>query len=151
MNCRIDQIQHDEIEAAKAVIRDVSLEILGREPAEFADMDHGAAQYAAPSGLFLVLRDGEAIVGTGAIRRIDDRTCELKRMWFLRPYRGRGFGRAMADQLLEFARISGYERVRLDTSPQLAAATRLYERLGFEPIERYNDGPCTRFMEKRLL
>jgi hypothetical protein len=44
----------------------------------------------------------------------------------------------------------GYQRVRLDTLTLLESANRLYRRLGFYPIERYNDGPGTIFMEKRL-
>jgi putative acetyltransferase len=71
-------------------------------------------------------------------------------MWFLPAYRGKGYGARMAELLLEFARSAGYTRVKLDTSPVLAAANKLYQRLGFHPIERYNDGPCTIFMEKRL-
>ena len=67
---------------AKAVIRDVCFEVFGHDPAEFDGMDQVPVQYAAPSGIFLVLRDDDAIVGTGAIRRIDDQTCELKRPVF---------------------------------------------------------------------
>jgi putative acetyltransferase len=40
--------------------------------------------------------------------------------------------------------------VRLDTALELEAANKLYRRLGFGSIERYNDGPCTMFMEKQL-
>jgi putative acetyltransferase len=150
MSLRIDEIRSHEIDAAKAVIREVCFEVFGHEPLAFDDMDQVLVQYAAPSGIFLVLRDAEAIVGTGAIRRIDRQTCELKRMWFLPSYRGRGLGRAMVERLLEFARQAGYERVRLDTTPTLTAANRLYQRIGFRPIERYNDGPGTIFMEKSL-
>ena len=113
-------------------------------------MDEVLSQYAEPSGIFLVLKDGDRVVGTGAIRRLDDQTGELKRMWFLPAYRGQGHGARMARLLLEFANSAGYQRVRLDTSPVLAAANKLYQRLGFRPIERYNDGPCAVFMEKVL-
>jgi putative acetyltransferase len=97
-----------------------------------------------------VLRDGEEVVGTGAIRRLDQQTCELKRLWFLPACRGKGFGKQMVERLLDFARSAGYQRVRLDTAPELQAANRLYQRLGFYPIERYHDGPCVIFMEKLL-
>lgn len=106
--------------------------------------------YREPHGTFLVLLDSERVVGTGAIRRLDEQTCELKRMWFLPAYRGKGYGARMSQALLGFARSAGYQRVRLDTAPVLAAANRLYQRLGFYPIDRYNDGPGTIFMEKCL-
>lgn len=146
----IEQLQNRHIEAAKTVIREVCFEFFGQAPGDFDDMDEISSHYAAPWGTFLVLLNGDAVVGTGAIRRIDDQTCELKRMWFLPLYRGRGYGTGMSEMLLEFARSAGYRRVRLDTSPELDAANKLYRRLGFQPVERYNDGPCTIFMEKQL-
>ena len=86
------------------------------------------------------------------MRHLQDRRCELKRLWYLKEYRGRGFGWQMAHQILEFATAKGYERMRLDVADgeKQAAAIKLYQQLGFSFIERYNDGPCTVFMEKVL-
>ena len=150
MTTHIEPLNACDLHFAKAVIRDVCLEVFGHEPAALDDMDQVPTMYTPPSGIFLVLRDGPAIVGTGGIRRLDDSTCELKRMWFLPAYRGRGLGRAMAERLLEFAKTAGYERVRLDTSRRLVKANALYARLGFTPIARYNDGPASIFLEKFL-
>lgn len=150
MALHIGLLTPEHIDAAKAVIRAGCMEFFGAAPANFEDVDQIPAQYSAPSGIFLVLLDGDVVVGTGAIRRLDDRTCELKRMWFLPAYRGRGYGTQMAQALLAFARAAGYERVRLDTVPALQAANRLYRRLGFYDIERYNSGPGAVFMEKTL-
>jgi putative acetyltransferase len=146
----IQRLTDSQIEAAKAVIAQGCLEFFGQPPAEFEDMDTICSIYREPSGTFLALLDDDRVVGTGAIRRLDEQTCELKRMWFLPAYRGKGYGAKMSEALLEFARSAGYTRVRLDTAPVLAAANRLYQRLGFYPIERYNDGPGTLFMEKCL-
>jgi putative acetyltransferase len=150
MVLRIEALRRGQVEAAKAVIRAGCFEFFGAAPADFGDMDNVAASYSAPCGIFLVLMDGEQVVGTGAIRRLDEEVCELKRMWFLPVYRGKGYGARMCGELLEFARSAGYRRVRLDTDPRQAAAGRLYRRLGFREIERYNDGPCGVFMERDL-
>ena len=58
----------------------------------------------------------------------------------------------MTQMLLDFARKTGYKKVRLDTvdEQKQAQALKLYKRLGFYFIERYNDSPCTVFMEKML-
>ena len=146
----IQRLEDSQIEAAKSVIRDGCLEFFGEPPLEFRDMDEISAQYSEPSGIFLVLMDGERVVGTGAIRRLDERTCELKRMWLLPAYRKKGHGGRICARLLQFACTAGYERIRLDTASELADAKLFYERLGFYPIDRYNDGPATIFMEKRL-
>jgi putative acetyltransferase len=163
---RIDAIQPGQIADARRIIRTVCYEFFGPEPksdeglAHFcqqfeqeqmlADMDNLQQHYAAPHGAFLVLLDDERVVGTAALRRLDDETCELKRMWLLPPYRGLGWGRKMAQQLLDIAVRRGYKRTRLDTSPRQQQALRLYTKIGFQPIERYNDGPCEIFMEKQL-
>jgi putative acetyltransferase len=146
----IQRLSDSQIEAAKAVIAYGCLEFFGQPPGEFEDMDRISSVYSEPSGIFLALLDGERVGGTGAIRRLDEQTCELKRMWFLPAYRGKGYGARMSEALFEFARSTGYKRVRLDTVPVLTAANRLYQRLGFYPIDRYNDGPGTIFMEKLL-
>jgi putative acetyltransferase len=150
MALTIQPLRDSQIEAAKAVIIAGCFEMFGHAPEKFEDMDEVSSQYAAPSGTFLVLMDEERVVGTGAIRRLDEQTCELKRMWFLPAYRGKGYGAKMAELLFEFARGAGYKRVWLDTIPELKAANKLYHRLEFHPIERYNDGPGTVFMEKTL-
>lgn len=117
-----------------------------------ADMDDIQRSYFNNGGTFLVLIDCKRIVGTGAILRLSDEICELKRMWFLKAYRGQGLGMQMAQMLLDFAKNTGYKKIRLDTgdATKQPAALRLYKRLGFYAIERYNDSPCTIFMEKAL-
>ena len=42
--------------------------------------------------IFLVVLDEDRLVGTGAVRQIDDTICELKRMWLLTEYHGQGIG-----------------------------------------------------------
>lgn len=117
-----------------------------------SDIDDVQSHYFDNNGTFLVLSDDGRVVGCGAIRRLKDDICELKRMWFLKDYRGRGLGTKITQMLLDFARITGYKKVRLDTTDEQkqAQALKLYQRLGFYFIERYNDGPCTMFMEKML-
>ena len=146
----IQPIKPGQIEAAKAVVTAVCVEFFGRAPVNFGDMNDLAAHYAPPSGTFLVLMDGDQVAGTGAIRRIDDQVCELKRMWFLPAYRGIGQGTRMAEALFAFARAAGYSWIRLDTDPVLEAANRLYQRLGFTEVRRSAKGPCIIFMEKKL-
>ncbi|MGI8906541.1 MAG: GNAT family N-acetyltransferase [Candidatus Sumerlaeaceae bacterium] len=116
----------------------------------FADIDDFEEHYLARKGMFLVLLEGDEVVGTGAVRPLDQTTAELKRMWFLPEYRGLGLGRSMAEQLLEFARTSGYTHVRLDSGKNQVAALRLYHKLGFREIQRYNESTCDVFMELEL-
>lgn len=98
-------------------------------------------KYAPPRGLLLYATvDGEP-AGCVALRELDAETCEMKRMFVYTRFHGAGVGRALANALLDGARRLGYRRMRLDTSPGQVGARRLYERMGFEPIEAYYELP----------
>ncbi|MCC3405959.1 MAG: GNAT family N-acetyltransferase [Microcoleus sp. PH2017_10_PVI_O_A] len=117
-----------------------------------SDIEDLRSHYFDNSGVFLVLVDNEKVVGTGAIRKLNAEICELKRMWFLKEYRGQGWGWKMAQMLFDFAIQVGYRKVRLDLAKEerQPQALKLYKRLGFYPIEKYNDSSCDIFMEKLL-
>jgi len=104
------------------------------------DMDDIQQTYFENDGIFLVMTDGERIIGTGAVRKLDDTTCELKRVWLLFEYHGKGLGYRMIQELLAFAREKGYQRIRLETDRHdQSRAYELYKRLGFYEIPRYTD------------
>ncbi len=157
---KILPIQKHQIEQAKQVVLTVSLEIWQGEISEedfkridsMSDITNVKSHYFDNNGLFLVLIDNDKVVGTGGIRQLEATICELKRMWFLKPYRGQGFGQKMTQKLFNFAKQVGYQKVRLDLANEdrQFQAMRFYKKLGFYPIERYNDSPCTVFREKLL-
>ncbi len=156
----IRPIQRHQIEQAKQIVMGVSLEIWQgvlteanlRRIDSMSDIENVQSHYFDNCGTFLVLVDDQQVVGTGAIRRLDDEICELKRMWFLKEYRGQGFGWKMAQMLFDSARQVGYRKVRLDLAnkERQPQALKLYRKLGFYLIERYNESLCTVFMEKVL-
>ncbi len=105
----------------------------------FQDMEDVQAHYFDNGGLFLVALDRTDIVGSGALRRLDAHTAELKRMWLLEQYHGQGIGRRLLTVLLAFAREKGYTRMRLQTSPGQTRALAFYRKAGFYEIPCYND------------
>ena len=111
--------------------------------------------YAQPDGtVLLALVDG-APAGCGALRRLDESTGELKRMFVPENYRGRGVGLGLGQALLATAKTAGYRRLRLDTSIRQLEALKLYKGLGFRPIEPYYSVPpdlraWLTFMELKL-
>ena len=90
--------------------------------------------------------------GCVAVRQLDERACEMKRLYVRPAARGTGIGRALVAAAVEHARDRGYDVMRLDTLPMMAEAATLYRSLGFVEVERYNDNPApaVRFMELDL-
>ena len=102
------------------------------------DIDNIQVHYFDRRGVFLVTEADSQIIGTGAIRQLEEQVCELRRLFLLFEYQGRGLGYRMAQELLRAAREMRYEKIRLETAPvHLKRATALYRRLGFYEIPRY--------------
>ena len=104
-----------------------------------------------PNGLFVVASSDGATVGCGAIQFLDDQTAEIKRMWVDPRRRGIGLGTRLLGHLEDQIQRSGRVRVVLDTNASLTEAIAMYGRLGYVPIERYNDNPYAHhWFEKSL-
>ena len=156
----IRPIRPDEVPAARYLIYSVAHEIFNdTRPLEdsmayydsqgvLEDMDDIQRSYFDDGGTFLVMVDGERIIGTGAIKKWNDEIGELKRLWFLKEYRGQGLGYRMTTELLNFARNKNYRRVRLETDPVAQShAIQFYKRLGFYEIPRYSQNDDEMAME----
>ena len=98
--------------------------------------------YFENGGLFLVTTKDDEIIGTGAIRKLGSDTCELKRLWLLTEYHGRGLGYRMLQELLSFARAQGYKRIQLETDAVAQSrALEFYKRIGFREMSIPNAAP----------
>ncbi len=109
------------------------------------------AELSAPAGALLVVRDGAEAIGCGALKRLDDETCEIKRMYLTPNWRGRGISALLLEALERRARELGYRRARLDTGDRQPSARRLYQGAGYRPIPDYNGNSMARFWFEREL
>ncbi|HWI32186.1 MAG TPA: GNAT family N-acetyltransferase [Microbacterium sp.] len=114
------------------------------------------AAFEPPAGVFVVVEDDAGTaVGCGGIRSVADgpagRRYEIKHLYLRSATRGRGWGRALLEDLERRAREWGAAELVLDTHHTLEAAGSLYARSGFVQIEPYNDNPnATRWYGKVL-
>jgi len=144
--------------AAIAVVRDLFLEYQEALGIDLsfqgfqAELESLPGEYAPPRGRLLLARDGGSVAGCVAMRGLTDDTCEMKRLYVCPPFREEGVGRQLAEWVIAEARVAGYRRMNLDTLPTMAAAQRLYGRLGFKEIAPYRHNPIvgSRFLALQL-
>ena len=104
-----------------------------------------------PDGRWLVARHDGRPVGCAGLKRLDERTAEIKRIYVTPDARGRGVARALIERMEIAARQAGFEVVRLDTGAKQEASVALFQSNGYEPIGDYNGNPVAAYwFEKRL-
>ena len=156
----IRTIQPHEIPQAKRVIFSVAFELfkgadtLEESIAKFssqgklAEMNDVQKNYFENGGVFLVAVEEGHIIGTGAVKNLEDGVCEIKRLWLLSQYQGQGIGYRIMQKLIDFARQKKYKIMRLETDPIIQTrAVDFYKQLGFYEIPRYGDDPDDMGME----
>lgn len=102
---------------------------------------------------FLVARDGERIVGCGAMKRHDARLGEVKRMFVDPEARGRGLGARILEAIEAEAVRQGLRRLALETGIHQPEAIGLYRKAGFQecpPFADYKPDPLSLFMIKEI-
>ena len=105
------------------------------------ELENLPGDYSPPKGCILMAIRAQEFVGCVALRPLEDRICEMKRLFVLSDFRGRKIGRALARGIIDEARARGYERMRLDTIESMIEAKQLYRSLGFQPIKPYRYNP----------
>ena len=98
----------------------------------------------------------DRLVASGAAKlmRDDGDYAEIKRVFVLEAYRGRGLSRRLMDFLEGELRLRGVELLRLETGVRQPEALALYRKLGYierGPFGAYRPDPLSVFMEKRVI
>jgi len=89
--------------------------------------------YVAPAGALLLGQDKHTgnVMGIVGLRPKNENVVEIKRLYILPEYQGRGLGHHLTEICLNFAKTAGYKQVYLETLTKLVAAQGLYKSMGF--------------------
>jgi GNAT superfamily N-acetyltransferase len=146
---RIERARLAQFDAAYAIVVEYyeALRVVAREtPGEFRK-----EYFSRDSGVWLgwVGSDLAGCIALREMRKPD--AAEIKRMYVREAYRGLGIAQKLLAEAECFASGIGYRRIFLDSTDEMQAAVRLYERNGYQRCERYNtNSQATIFMSKKL-
>lgn len=105
---------------------------------------------------WIVEEDGIIVGGCGiyATPELPEGCAELVKLYLLPTVRGKGTGRMLFEKSIESAKQLGYNKLYLESMPELTKAIRLYERSGFRfipgPMGNSGHYHCTIWMVKDL-
>ena len=139
----IRTIQPADNPALAIIIRNALAEFGANKPGTVyydATTDALYELFREPGSIYYVAEvAGELIGGAGIFPSpgLPDGTCELVKMYLSPAARGKGIGKMLIDNALEFAGKAGYHNVYIETMPELRKAMSVYEKFGF----KYLDGP----------
>ncbi len=77
-------------------------------------------------------------IACGAMKKYDDQTVEIKRMFTQPEARGKGLGKTIVSELENWAKELGFTRLLLETGISFKAAIKLYKNYGFVPVPNYD-------------
>ena len=125
---------NNDSEKIKSVVFSVLIEY-GLKPDSSSvdkDLDSIEESYFSNDGYFGVVEVNSKIVATVGLHRVNDTTCELRKMYSLSSQRGKGLGKSILEFALSKARELGYKRIILETASPLKEAIHLYKKYGFK-------------------
>jgi ribosomal protein S18 acetylase RimI-like enzyme len=98
-------------------------------------------KYAQPDGRLFLIKIEDEVAGCIALRRFDEKRCEMKRLYIRPGFRGHHCGQALVEKIIDEAKIIGYEEMVLDTLSSLKSAVSLYLKNGFTEVSPYYQNP----------
>lgn len=85
----------------------------------------------------LVAFENDIPIGCGAIKEIDSRVMEIKRMYVPPQHRGKGIATTILSELENWAKALSYNKCVLETGMRQPEAIALYKKNGYVVIPNY--------------
>jgi len=137
---QIRKIITDDNAAMASIIRNSLLEFNAAKPGTVyfdETTDHLSDVFTENRSAYFVIEiDNEVAGGCGFFptKGLPQNTCELVKLYVSKKYRHNGYGQTLLEKCMEGAKKKGYEKMYLESMPELANAIGMYEKNGFEKI-----------------
>jgi len=115
------------------------------------DIDDISASYGNLGEAFFVAADNGMIMGTVGIKREDERTALLRRIFVKPEFRGQKLGSELLDRAVEFCREVGYQEMVFKTTSRMQSAIKLCQNKDFVERAKIELGEIELFKFTRFL
>ena len=133
MDIMIRKFQKQDAQEVKRLINTIMQsefsDVLGAFPAD--DLENISDYYGKAGEAFFVALSGQKIVGSIGVKKEDDRTALIRRIFVFPDFRGKHIGRNLLDKALDFCREVGYQEIIFKTTSKMKEAIKLFEDNGF--------------------
>ena len=132
-------------EDAKGV-KDLILSVLAKEypfdksAYSDSDLDKVGQTYGGPKDSFFVIEEEGHIVGTVGVKEEAGDDALLRRLFVDPEYRRKGYGSALLERAVNFAKSKGYKRIYFRCTDRMADALRLCLSKGFKEKDNLEIG-----------
>ena len=158
---KIRHIQQSDNSALAKIIRDTLTEFGANHPGTVfydAATDALFELFQQPLAAYFVAEtDDRQVVGGGGIYPTDglpEDTCELVKMYLVPEVRGKGIGKTIIEKCVQTAKEFGFQRIYIESMPELKRALKVYELFGFTylsaPLGNSGHFGCELWMTKEL-
>ncbi|MCX6316772.1 MAG: GNAT family N-acetyltransferase [Bacteroidetes bacterium] len=160
MNFRLRPIEAADNPHIARIIRNTLAEFGANHPGTVyydASTDALYEFFRTEKSMYTIVELNGKMVGGGGIFPTDGLppdTCELVKMYLLPEARGIGLGKLLIENAIRTALQYGFQKMYIETMPELINALGVYEKSGFrylhEPMGNSGHTGCTLWMMKEL-
>jgi putative acetyltransferase len=156
----IRNIRPEDNAALAKIIRNALEEFKANKPGTVyfdATTDNLFEVFKSAGSIYFVAEQNGAVLGGGGVyptQNLPAGTCELVKLYLSNAARGKGIGKILIEKCFTAAKDLGYQKMYLETMPELNIAVPMYEKLGFTylpaPQGNSGHGGCDIWMIKNL-
>lgn len=97
-----------------------------------------------PGGNIFFVKEGEIIIGTVALMRMEEGIFELTKMAVTPQSQGKKIGQKLLDHTLKYAKARGWKKLIIYSNRKLENAIFIYKKYGFNEIPIEGNNPYAR-------
>lgn len=142
------------------IIRNSLLEFNAAKPGTVyfdESTNHLSKLFNTKGSAYFIIEMQDEIVGGGGYfptKGLPQNNCELVKMYVSKKFRGKGLGKTLLLKCIEEAKKEGYEKMYLESMPELVYAIAMYAKNGFryipEPLGNSGHTGCDVWMLRDL-